>query len=932
MRTILKIFMMLFCVFSYAQTTVTGSITDRNSQPLSGATVVIVGTSTGVVADFDGNYSITSDMDTPFTIEASSVGFKAMSAEVNSSSTVDFVLEDNTALDEVVVSASRTPQRIFESPVTIERFGIKDIKTNASADFYDGLENLKGVDINVNSLTFKAINTRGFATFANTRFVQLVDGMDNSAPALNFPLGNLLGMTETDVLSVEIIPGASSALYGANAFNGILLMESKNPFDHQGISGQYKHGITSQDAAGDNEFRDLQVRWGHKFSDKVAMKVNFAFLLGTDWIADSEVDKLGRVDENGVGLTRAAYNHDGINIYGDEVATNIKNVAQLMEVGGLLPAGASALVPSVVVSRTGYREVDLTDHVARSKKADWGLYWRPDGTDDLEIQYVGKYGTGETVYQGTNRYAIENFLMTQHKLEVKSPNFFVRTYLNSDNAGDSYDMNFTAININRSWKSDNQWFGEYVGGIVGGTLAGLTMDAAHALGRATADTGRLIPGTQAYMDAKEAVITNPDLTTGAKFQDESKVYHSDWNYNFGHMWDWAEVQVGGSYRNYELNSSGTIYTDYDGPINYGDVGVYTQVVKDMLDDKLRLTAAARYDKAEFSDGAITPRVALAYTAGEYDNHNFRVSYQTGYRNPTTQDLFIGLDVGIARLVGSSPDNPARFVRDYSVSAAGQQLGIPATVTLTGESAFNNSFSASSVQAMAATGNPALLQASGVEYVEAERLQSIEFGYRAKLSRTFIIDANIYRNAYENFISTEAVISPYYGQVGDNSLSILAIANGDFETYSAYTNADAEVESWGATFGMSTKIFKNYDLSANYTKSVLEFDEELYPDFSTYWNTPEHKVKVQFGNTSLFENVGFNVAWRWFSDFYWESTFGNGDVPATHVIDAQINFTLPKLKSTIKIGGANIGSQEYYTAFGSGFIGQQYYISWTANNL
>ena len=933
MRTILKIFMMLFCVFSYAQTTVTGSVTDRNSQPLSGATVIIVGTSTGVVADFDGNYSITSDMDTPFSIEASSVGFKAMSAEVSSSSTVDFVLEDNTALDEVVVSASRTPQRIFESPVTVERFGIKDIKTTASADFYDGLENLKGVDINVNSLTFKAINTRGFSTFANTRFVQLVDGMDNSAPALNFPLGNLLGMTETDVLSVEIIPGASSALYGANAFNGILLMESKNPFDFQGVSGQYKHGITSQEAAGgDNEFRDLQVRFGHKFSDKVAMKVNFAYLRGTDWVADSEVDKLGRVDENGVGLTRAAHNHDGINIYGDEVATDINGVAQAMEAGGLLPAGASALVPSTVVSRTGYREVDLTDHVARSKKADWGLYWRPDGTDALEIQYVGKYGTGETVYQGTNRYGIENFIMTQHKLEVKSPNFFVRTYVNADNAGDSYDMNFTAININRSWKSDNQWFGEYVGGIVGGTLAGLTIDAAHALGRATADTGRLMPGTQAYMDAFETVVNNPDLTTGAKFQDESKVYHTDFNYNFGHMWDWAEVQLGGSYRNYELNSSGTIYTDYDGPINYGDMGVYTQITKDMLDDRFRVTAAARYDKAEFSDGAITPRVALAYTAGDYKNHNFRVSYQTGYRNPTTQDLFIGLDVGIARLVGSSPDNPSRFVRDYSVSVAGQALGAPATVTLTGDSAFSNSFSASSVQAMAATGNPGLLEASGVEYVEAERLQSVEFGYRGKLSPTFIVDANIYRNSYENFISTEAVISPYYGQVGDNGLSILAIANGDFETYSAYTNSDAMVESWGAAIGIVTKLFKNWDLSANYTKSVLEFDQDLYPDFQTNWNTPEHKVKVQFGNTNIFENVGFNVAWRYFSAFYWEATFGNGDVPATNVIDAQINFTIPKWNSTIKIGGANLGSQEYFTAFGSGFIGQQYYISWTANNL
>jgi len=917
-------------VFSYAQTTVTGSVTDSNSQPLSGATVVIVGTSTGVVADFDGNYSITSDMDTPFTLQASSVGFTAMSAEVSSSSTVNFVLEDNTALDEVVVSASRTPQRIFESPVTIERFGIKDIATNASADFYDGLENLKGVDINVNSLTFKAINTRGFATFANTRFVQLVDGMDNSAPALNFPLGNLLGMTETDVLSVELIPGSSSALYGANAFNGILLMESKSPFDHQGISGQYKHGITSQDAAGDNEFRDVQIRWGHKFSDKLAMKVNFAYLRGTDWIADSEVDKLGRVDENGVGLTRAAHNHDGINIYGDEVATNINGVAQAMEGLGLLPAGASALVPNTVVSRTGYREVDLTDHVARSKKADWGLYWRPNA-DDFEVSYVGKIGTGETVYQGTNRYGIENFLMTQHKLEVKDDNFNFKGYMTSDWAGDSYDMNFTAININRSWKGDTQWFGEYVGAIVLGQLGGLTIDQAHALGRNTADTGRLMPGTQGYLDAFETVVNNPDLTTGAKFQDESKVYHADFNYNFGHMWDWAEVQVGGSYREYSLNSSGTIFTDYDGPINYGDFGVYTQWVKNMADDRFTVTAAARYDKAEFSDGAITPRVALAYTAGKDRNHNIRLSYQTGYRNPTTQDLFIGLDVGIARLIGSSPDNPARYVRDYPVSVAGQALGAPAVVTLTGEAAFNNSFSASSVQAMAATGNPGLLEASGVEHVKPEQMQSIEFGWRAKLSNAFTIDANIYRNAYQDFISTEAVISPYYGQVGDNGLSILAIANGDFETYSAYTNTDAEIESWGATVGVRTKIFNGYDLSANYTKSVLEFDQEAYPDFATNWNTPEDKWKVQFGNTNLFDNVGFNVAWRWFSDFYWEATFGNGDVPSTHVIDAQINFTLPKWNSVIKIGGANIGGDEYFTAFGSGFIGTQYYISWTANN-
>ena len=175
-----------------------------------------------------GFFSLTVQESPPFTLVVSSIGFESSSTDISGQTgDITIVLKEGTELDEVVISASRTPERIFESPVSVERFGIKQIKNTPSADFYDGLENLKGVDINTNSLTFKSINTRGFATFANTRFVQLVDGMDNTAPALNFVLGNLLGMTELDVNSVELLPGASSALYGANAFNGILFMTSK---------------------------------------------------------------------------------------------------------------------------------------------------------------------------------------------------------------------------------------------------------------------------------------------------------------------------------------------------------------------------------------------------------------------------------------------------------------------------------------------------------------------------------------------------------------------------------------------------------------------------------------------------------------------------------------------------------------------------------
>ncbi len=920
MRTILSIFAMLFCATMFAQTTVSGKVVDENDQPIPGANIILAGQAVGAVTDFDGNFTLQVEQAPPFDLKVSSVGFEPQTVRVTSNNqTVNVQLaESQTQLEEIVISASRTPERIFESPVTVERFGLKEIKNTASSDFYDGLENLKGVDINTNSLTFKSINTRGFATFANTRFMQLVDGMDNSAPALNFPLGNLLGMTEVDVQSVELLPGAASALYGANAFNGILFMTSKNPFDHQGISGYFKAGITSQEEAGDNEYYDMGVRMAHAFSDKVAVKANFGYLKGTDWFANNEADKLNR------GLTRADIDYDGINIYGDEVSTNINGVAQALVGLGVLPAGADNLVPSVNVSRTGYAERDLTNYNAESVKADFSVHYRP-WANDLEISYQGKIGTGSTIYQGANRYSIKDFFLQQHKIEVRNDNFFVRGYVTEDKAGDSYDMVFTGININRSWKDDQTWFGEYVGTFVQATLGGANATQAHALARQTADTGRLLPGTPGFESAFNRVVNDPDLATGSKFQDNSKFYHADANYNFSHLTkDIADIQVGGSYRKYELNSFGTIYTDVDGPISYSEFGAYTQIQKKILDERLKFTGSVRYDKSELFDGFFSPRLSIGYTAGENRNHNIRASVQTGFRNPTTQDLYIGLDVGRAILVGSAPDNLDRDVRSYNVSAAGQGLGQPGTVSITGRAAYENSFSLNSVGAGAPT-------ASNVNIVKPERITSFELGYRGKIER-ITVDLSAYYNKYKDFISNETVIVPFYGQVGDNTLSLAALANGDFNAYQTYTNSDADVNSYGGSVAVNAKVFEDFDLGVNYTYTKQDFDQAAFPDFRTNFNTPEHKFKASFGNTNLFENFGFNVAWRWSDNYFWQATFGDGEVPSFNVLDAQINLRVPSLKSTFKAGGTNLLGDDYFTAFGTGFVGSQYYISWTINNL
>lgn len=167
---------------------------------------------------------------------------------------------------------------------------------------------------------------------------------------------------------------------------------------------------------------------------------------------------------------------------------------------------------------------------------------------------------------------------------------------------------------------------------------------------------------------------------------------------------------------------------------------------------------------------------------------------------------------------------------------------------------------------------------------------------------------------------------------DTQQVLAALNNGDYQVYQTYTNSDEKVNSYGAAVQVSTKVFNGFDISANYTYAKLDFDTKNNPDFRTNFNTPEHKVKATFGKTELFKNFGFNVAWRWSDNYFWEASFGDGEVPAYHVIDAQISYKVPSLKSTFKAGATNLLQDEYFTAFGTGYIGSQYYLSWTINNL
>lgn len=950
MKTYLLFLSLFFCSISFAQNSISGLVLAKDNQAVVGANVKVIGDVTGTVTDSDGKFKLETSKALPFEIEITNVGFVSKRVRVisNNQKITVVLVEESNLLNEIVVAASRRPERVFESPVTIERMGISDVKKTASPTFYDGLENLKEVQMNTSSLSFKSINTRGFATVANTRFMQLVDGMDNSSPLLNFVLGNMIGVSEIDIQSVELLPGASSALYGANAFNGILFMNSKSPFTYQGITAYAKYGQTSQKAAGSNEFVDYGIRMAHAFSPYLAGKANFTYMRGTDWFATNYDDKTN------LGRSRSHQNYDGINVYGDEVSTNIYNVGQALVDANLLPSGLATLLPNESVSRTGYNEVDLTDNKASNTKIDFSLHYRPFGNEKFEVIWQSKFGFGNAVYQGANRYYLNNFFMQQHKLEFKGKNFFVRGYTTNEDGGKSYDMLFTGINVNRVWKSDEAWFGTYAGayaqayaGLV--PVSGLAGNstASHAFARSQADTGRLVPGTPAFVSAFNTVTSEANVLSGSKLVDNSKIYHSDANYNFEDVIDFAEIQVGGSYRQYQLNSHGRIYTDANGPIYYNEYGVYAQLTKKLMDDRLKFTGSIRYDESKNFEGNVSPRVSLVYSGGETRKHNIRASFQTGFRNPTTQDQYIGFNVGNAILLGSAKDNLTRYTETLPVfTPTGQFLAGGTTKVVNGFNAYDNSYTATSVAAFSALAptNPvagsALLRKTNADYVKPEQVRAFELGYRSSINDIFI-DINGYYNIYNDFIGNLNVVAPLYGTAQDSpnplagptdpgAQTLHALQNDNYRVYQLYTNTNIEINSFGFGVGLSKKIIGNFEVGANYNYAEFNFNQAKDPSFEAGFNTPKHRVKASFGNEKLFENFGFNVSGRWNSEYLWQSVMVDGMINSATVIDAQINYNIPQLKSILKLGASNIGGREYAQVLGAGLIGQQYFVSWTVN--
>ena len=934
MRFIVISFFLVCSVAAMAQTTVRGRVVDGESgEPVFSANVILEGTTNGVTTDFDGQFLLPI-AGYPAVLQVSFIGYAVERINVQGPSDMITVRlqPDQVLIEAAEVIGERISEKQKQAPLTVESMDVIAIKEAPSGSFYEGLGNLKGVDVTSASLGFKIINTRGFNSTSPVRSLQLIDGIDNQSPGLNFSLGNFLGASDLDVKSVDIVAGASSAFYGPGAFNGVVSMETKSPFQFPGVNASFKIGERNLNEIA---FRYADYTTNADGDPVFGIKVNAFRFSAYDW----EATNYDPVDGSQVDTSNPG-RFDAVNIYGDEY----KPVYDYSGDGSSNARGLGNFF------RTGYREKDLVDYNTENLKVSTAAHWRlrPEQTyESPELIYGFNSGFGTTVYQGDNRFSLRDIEFYQHKLELRKPGkWFVRAYRTSEDAGNSYDPYATALKLQETTRDDYQyskvyykyWVDSIAPGIAANYPEGV-LEWVDGIPTYTWDqdeitawyddnagnlsewhsqveqwtnagyaglndvsenpVGYLQPGSAAFDAAFNQLVSakNNEGEGGTRFFDQSSLSHAHGEYIFKPR-GLEEIRVGGNFRRYTPYSDGTIFSDTTEKIVNQEMGFYSGVKKRFLEDRMIVTGTVRADKNQNFKWVVSPAASLVFSPREKDY--LRMSFSSALRNPTLADQYLFLDVGPATLVGNLN-------------------GADSLITIGSFIDFRNSADASAGQYGL---NRDTLVYFDIAPIRPEQVRTFEVGYRTTLGEKVYVDGSYYFSIYEHFIGYNIGLDALF--IG-NEQSPRAV-----DVYRYAANSISEVQTQGAAIGINYYIDNNFMVAGNYSWNELvktDEDDPIIPAF----NTPKHKYNLSISARDLKLDGdmtwGFSANYKWVEGFIFEgSPQFTGVVPTFNLLDAQVNAVIPSLNTTIKIGGSNVLNNLHIEAYGGPYVGRMLYAS------
>jgi outer membrane receptor protein involved in Fe transport len=290
-----------------------------------------------------------------------------------------------------------------------------------------------------------------------------------------------------------------------------------------------------------------------------------------------------------------------------------------------------------------------------------------------------------------------------------------------------------------------------------------------------------------------------------------------------------------------------------------------------LAKRLTLSFSGRYDKNEDFKGQFTPRATALFEVA--NNNNIRVSYQTAYRFPSTQQKYINLNVGDYTLLGGLP-----WILDTMNAKGGPIL------------------------------DATTFQPYTYKELKPESCRSFEIGYKGVINKKLLIDAYTYFGDYKDFLGRNALFATATGKV-----------------YSTVINSSTKVKTHGFGLGFDYLLPHNYYAFINAYSDVIT---DVPTGFQAYFNAPKYKLNAGFANSGLGKKkaFGFNVMMHWQDAFQSDGDLATGPVKAFTSVDAQVNYQIKKINSVVKIGGTNIFNKYYKNGYGNPEIGGLYYVS------
>lgn len=903
MKNIVRVFSFLCVltmtsVMAIAQGVLSGQITGPDGQPIPGVSVKVTSgkTTKGGFSDSRGKYSIKNLENGSYGVAFSCVGYQKQDATVNVSgaTTLNAKLKETSIdMDVTVVTASRVQQKASEAPASVSVIEPRAIREAPKNTPVEHLRGITGVDYSQTGIAQQSVSVRGFNNVFTGALQTLTDYRLAGVPSLRVNIGYFVPASNEDIERIELVRGPASALYGPNAAQGVLNIITRSPFASQGTTVFLAGGLQN--------LMNVGVRHAGTLSDDFGYKISGQYFSANDWAFEDPVE----VAERAKAITAGA-NADTLKI------GNRKNTHERFNVdaGAYYNLGENSMFQLNAGVSQSLNTIEMTGLGAANGR-DW-------------------------------RYSYVNAQLT-------SGDLFAQVFYNMSDAGETYFLRTGNPIVDKS------------------TLLGARLQHAYTVN----DDIRLTYGADFFS-------TNP-VTEGTinGVNEENDQYNEIGAYLQADVKLTKDLSLLGAVRGDrhsvidEMVLSPRLAMMYKLDENSTVRATFNQAFSNPGTNDLFLDLLSTRDAFGFS--AANPAFAVGVWGASAGRNGYTFNRTGGVLNYVSQfdplrgfkalngNVAGGFAWGAAtqailpQLEAQAPASLKPLLRPFLT-------GIAAPTAITGTLATLNPTTRGFIPIQSA-------DVLDVDKLRQTNTQTIELGYQGKLTDKFKFSIDVYQSTVTDFISPLKVVTPtVFMNANDVATYLKPLLKGALmQQGMPEAQAEAAASQYSALIGGAYSqvpvgtvspnetthkgdillAYRNYG-ELSYYGSDAAFTYELSPEFAISGsasyinqniftgadlgdgggadtialNAPQYKsaLSIMHRNADLGLNVG--LQWRWVDAFRMNSGVYVGDVQAFHMLDLNLNYTIPSVQGlSFNLTATNLLDHRVQQFIGAAAIGR-----------